>query len=133
MTWFLAWLMIFVLWLLLREKQVRQQTTEEIVEKYRNLANSRKTERSGQQTRREPRSQRKSVNRTGVGSEIKRVQQVDRQQSSESLEKEKELLSLIRDRKTCERLLKGLRSQYPDESRLWIVEKAISDVERDRR
>jgi hypothetical protein len=58
---------------------------------------------------------------------------VERQQAGESLEREKELLSLIRDRKTCERLLKGLRRQYPNESRLWIVEKAIADIERDRR
>ena len=60
-------------------------------------------------------------------------QQVEHKQTRESIEREKELLSLIRDRKTCERLLKGLRRQYPDETRLWIVEKAISDIERDRR
>ncbi|MCE2671997.1 MAG: hypothetical protein LW635_15180 [Microcystis sp. 53598_E5] len=135
MAWFLAWLMIFGLWLLLREKkEARQPTTKEIVEKYNRLASTRKAEKNRQQTRRETNiSQRKAANLADRASDEKRFQQVERQQAGESLEREKELLSLIRDRKTCERLLKGLRRQYPNESRLWIVEKAIADIERDRR
>jgi hypothetical protein len=63
----------------------------------------------------------------------RRLELADRQQLGDSLQKENELLTLVRDHKTCERLLRGLRRQYPNETRLWIVEKAISDIERDRR
>jgi hypothetical protein len=59
--------------------------------------------------------------------------QIDREQLGEALAKEQELLILVRDLKTRDRLLNGLRRQNPHKSRLWIVEKAIADVERDRR
>ncbi|TYQ29435.1 hypothetical protein PseudUWO311_00625 [Pseudanabaena sp. UWO311] len=47
-------------------------------------------------------------------------------------EKEQYLLSLIRDQATCDRILEGLRRNYPNRSRLWLIEKAIEDVLRDR-
>lgn len=126
--------MIFGLWLILREKEVERLTTKEIVEKYNRLASARMAQKNRQQPRRSANtSQSKAFNSAERDLISKQIQRVDQQQMGESLEREKELLSLIRDRKTCERLLKGLRRQYPNESRLWIVEKAISDIERDRR
>lgn len=47
--------------------------------------------------------------------------------------KEQELIGLVRDRKTANRLIEGLKRQYPDRSRLWLIERAISDIHRDRR
>ena len=127
--WVFPLLLLIYLFLALRENaKSKQLTTQQVIQKYKNLAESRK-----------PRSSRRSrdVHQKAIpvdrDSAAKQVQQVDKHQLAESLGRERELLSLIRDRKTCERLLKGLRRQYPDETRLWIVEKAISDVERDRR
>jgi hypothetical protein len=65
--------------------------------------------------------------------EQERFKELERQQLRESMTKEMDLLALVRDRNTCERLLRGLRRKYPNETRLWIIEKAISDIERDRR
>ncbi len=48
-------------------------------------------------------------------------------------ELQQELIALVRDRKTADRLLQGLKRQYPDRSKLWLLEKAISDIHRDRR
>jgi excinuclease UvrABC nuclease subunit len=62
-----------------------------------------------------------------------RFKELERQQLGESLVKERDLLALVRDHNTCERLLRGLRRKYPNETRLWLIEKAISDIERDRR
>ena len=48
-------------------------------------------------------------------------------------ELQQQLIALVRDRKTADRLLQGLKRQYPDRSKLWLLEKAISDIHRDRR
>lgn len=40
---------------------------------------------------------------------------------------------LTKDRATSDRLVDGLSYRYPGKSRRWLVEKAISDLERDRR
>jgi hypothetical protein len=96
--------------------QTKLVTTNDIRKKY--------PSRKSQERLRQDRQSQTSTRQT---------QQLERQQTGESLEREKELLALIRDRKTCERLLKGLRRQYPNATRLWIIEKAIADIHRDRR
>lgn len=42
------------------------------------------------------------------------------------------LLMIVGDKKVAERLIKQLRSKYPDETEAWYWEKAIYDLERDR-
>ncbi|MEE3717636.1 hypothetical protein V2H45_12800 [Tumidithrix elongata RA019] len=37
------------------------------------------------------------------------------------------------EKDVAERLVKSLRLRYPDKERDWIIEKAIADLERDRR
>jgi hypothetical protein len=44
-----------------------------------------------------------------------------------------ELHSLTRDRRVSERLIQRIAFNHPNRSRRWCVEKAIYDIQRDRR
>lgn len=119
MSVFFAILMIIGLWLILRDKattKAKTVTLKDIRKKY-------PKRKSQEQMRREAEELESQM----------RFEQLERQQLGEAIQREQDLIGLVRDRKTADRLLQSLKRQYPKKGRLWIAEKAISDIHRDRR
>jgi hypothetical protein len=116
-TLILAILMIVALYFLTKPKpQSKIPTIEDIRRKYPKRKSQEQLRREAQQFE-----------------DNQRREQIDREQLGEALAREQELFSLVRDIKTRDRLINGLRRKYPQRSRLWLAEKAIADVQRDRR
>ena len=117
MTCFLALLMIFGLWLLLRPKRL---TTDRIVAKYA-------AKRQARIDRDDARERRFKANVEAR----KAKTAIERTEESDRIER-KLSAYLFYDPKQAARLVDGVQAKFPDKSRQWCAEKALSDLERDR-
>lgn len=129
MSWAFACLLIFGLWLLLRPKnqlQKNYRTIEDIRKKYP----KRKSREQIENLRQEAIARERARNGSNKDRYLERQKSIDK----ESIGKTEKILStyLFYDKKQAARLVSSIQAKFPDKSRQWCAEKALSDLERDR-